>query len=292
MACEVHVKSGCHSGAQSPIPEGETVFGLDQDCDVILADDGVADRHMTIQRKRKRMTVTALEAGVDVVGKGTIPAGHRVSLKAPADLRLGDVELHLTAPEPRAKLPSFTAAALALASVPCAVAALTLMPETGDGPGAADGTPIAQILRGDAPAAAGPVRPALTDDPLTAETALREKVSGSGLDRIDVNHDGEVLMARGTLPDAQMADWQAIERWFDGAFGDVALISDIRSAPVEELAGPPSIQSAWHSGRPFITVDDARYHEGSTLPNGWTLTSIGIEAANFEHDGQRIEIRY
>lgn len=47
-ACKLHVVDGLHTGADIPLKAGSNILGSAPDCDILLADEGVAEHHLEI----------------------------------------------------------------------------------------------------------------------------------------------------------------------------------------------------------------------------------------------------
>ncbi len=294
MTCELQITSGFHSGAMARLSDQITVIGSSDACDLVLSDEGIAARHMSLERARGSLALTALDADVEVVGKGLVPAGHRADIPHNATVRLAatDIQVESTRadfmsslPElPQIRFPRYSPAVLAVACVPMAFAAFALTPNT------------TSIDGQDAPGALASQMPPepTAEERLEAAIALFEtKLEASGIDTVHLAPRDGVVVATGTVFQANTDAWHQLERWFDGAYaGQIAMVNNVSGTANPPSIDPPAIQSVWQSDTPFLTIDNSRYHEGATLPNGWVLASIGPAAASFEYDNRTIEIRY
>lgn len=60
---ELRVLSGLHAGARCPLPDGEAAIGADPDCDVVLADEGIALRQARLSAQDGRWQLLPAEGG-------------------------------------------------------------------------------------------------------------------------------------------------------------------------------------------------------------------------------------
>lgn len=270
------VHSGLHSGAATALPEGtETVLGRGPDCGIVLADTGIADRHLSLRAERRRLVVTALDGAVDVPGRGRIEPGFRSRLPRLVDLGVGGVALRAEMrPSPGALRAGLALpAAIALAGIGGAIAAhLPLIPEAVAGRVADEAGELAAAPE----AAAAPDRAAIAE-------LIRARLADAGLEDLGLVADGETFALSGPLSTDRRPDVHRVQAWFDDAFPHLVLQSSdvaFRHAPPAE-ARAPLIESVWTLGAPYLVIGGRRYHQGDTVPNGWRLDAIEDERAVF-----------
>lgn len=89
-ALTLRLLSGLHAGAERTLAESDRVLvGGHPDCDIVLADRGVAPRHCVLQRRGRELSVLALESGLEVAGLAVAP-GSSVALRFRDRVRLGE----------------------------------------------------------------------------------------------------------------------------------------------------------------------------------------------------------
>ncbi|MDR1303399.1 MAG: FHA domain-containing protein, partial [Puniceicoccales bacterium] len=69
MGLVLKVLSGPHQGAEFDVPEEEIIVGAADECDLIISDVLVADKHMKLGIAEGRIFITPLEGNVFVAGK-------------------------------------------------------------------------------------------------------------------------------------------------------------------------------------------------------------------------------
>lgn len=108
-ALQLRVIGGIHTGAVRELIDNEVlVIGSAPDCDVILADDGVAPHHCMLIRRRKKLTVRAVADAVQVARRPVVP-GEPVPLARLAPIALGPTAVLAVGPVHAAQWPTATA---------------------------------------------------------------------------------------------------------------------------------------------------------------------------------------
>lgn len=64
----IRILTGIHQGGELTLPPGEYVIGSSDQCDIILHDDQVLDRHCLLESDGDRVTLTLLDEGQGLVG--------------------------------------------------------------------------------------------------------------------------------------------------------------------------------------------------------------------------------
>jgi type III secretion system YscD/HrpQ family protein len=89
----LRVVSGTHEGAARTLRRNDlVVIGTADDCDVILADVGVAPRHCVIGVRENELRISALDVSTRL-GTGIVRAGSSAELVAGVPLHIGEAEL-------------------------------------------------------------------------------------------------------------------------------------------------------------------------------------------------------
>lgn len=131
--------------------------------------------------------------------------------------------------------------------------------------------------------------PTKTLDPAVAfleDAAQRADISTVQFDTVD-----NIVVARGTLSEAERSAWRSIPPAFDTEFNAtyILLTEFDRRIPQTELPERP--RSVWLSDVPYI-VDGTgmRRTTGDMTSEGWTVTSISREGIGFEKDGRAVVV--
>ena len=89
----MRIISGLHAGASRPLAEQETLLiGSGDDCDVVLADNGVARHHALVALTGDGFTIRALDAPLHV-GERPLYPGDPVALQPLQRIGLGEAAL-------------------------------------------------------------------------------------------------------------------------------------------------------------------------------------------------------
>lgn len=89
----LRIVDGLHAGASRPLARDEMILvGSGDDCDIVLADDGVANHHALVTLVGGRYMVRALDAPVHV-GATRIDPGDPVELSAVQQVRIGEASI-------------------------------------------------------------------------------------------------------------------------------------------------------------------------------------------------------
>lgn len=293
----LNVRSGFHVGARAPLAKDrDTVLGRAAECGLVLADASVADRHLAFRTDGRHLIVTALDAPVEVPGRGRVEPGFRTRLSKDTMLKAGDVSL-------KAEVPSGHARSFAIGiGIPAVVALAGLvgavMPKAPNV--AAPALDIAATEKAavpEAPPVATPPPAAPAPEPTVIDRAaladrVRMRLTDLGFEGMTLAADRESLALSGRVSTDRKRDFQGFQAWFDDAHPDLVLrTSDVVFvAEAPEEARPPAIESVWNFGTPYVVIAGKRYHGGDTVPNGWRLDRVEEDRAVFSHGGQTYRV--
>ncbi len=314
MSLTVFIESGLHAGAVQRMEPGLYTIGSDLSADIVLSDADVLPVHVILELDEQGLRLEPAKGSVAVDGEtGALEPGDERSLRLPATFRIGDAAISIRAPKDAAKSHrqrrlAFTAMALMIIGVAGLYTYGPLAGSFSSPPGTAgavlDGSEaiVAKANAEPLPLPSTPVaaeappsaalelasEPVITVDMAAAE--LRGRLASVSLDAIDVMIKKDHLVAKGTAEPEQMRDWQAVQIWFDGAFGrDVPLVPDIETA---EKAEPPklAIEAIFAGRTPYLMAGGQRYFEGKNIGDGWTIEQIKSEKITLRRGDQTFSI--
>jgi len=276
----LRILSGVHAGAVIRLDEaGLLVIGSSDDCDVILADAGVASHHCVLQKQGDQFFLRTIEGGAQVGGKKH-DAGVTLAVVPGSAIRVGSAELQIDSgvpvPAPVVTVPRHWRMSITLGGLIVTVAAFLAISFELSAHSAAE------TARHDAP---------------TVQTTTRSGTS--------IAHDvAEVLRLSGINCEAQYnGDGQVT---VSGHLGDPqSLATIVKSRAVREIVGlkrvvavnldhggkavgldGSRIVSVVASADPYVvTADGSRYYVGASLPQGGKLAGVREGEVLVERDG-------
>ncbi len=317
MSFTVFIEKGLHAGAVQRMEPGLYTIGSDLSADIMLSDPDVLPIHVVLEMDEQGLRLEPAKGSVAIDGEtAPLEPGDERSLSLPATFHIGDAVISIRAPKDAAKSRQRKRMALTtMAMMVLGVAGLYIYgplagssppppgstPATGaalDGSetivGRANAEPLPRPSTHDAAETEAPPpqeivpEPVITVDMAAAE--LRGRLASVSLDAIDVMVKKDHLVAEGTAEPLQMRDWQAVQIWFDGAFGrDVPLVPRI---DVAEKAEPPelAIEAVWAGQTPYLVAGGQRYFEGKNIGDGWTIEQIKAEQIILRRGDQTFSI--
>ncbi|MEM7641680.1 MAG: FHA domain-containing protein [Pseudomonadota bacterium] len=290
---DLSVRSGHHRGATASLGPACRTIGRDLACDIVLSDADLAARHLRLDADGRRITLTALDAPVDLPGRGEIAPGYRASFRDAVSFRAGGVDFaaQMSGHSGRAtRLIAQGARLIAVGTLALGLSAAAL-----NGPVARGGEAprIAAMVTGPAPtpARAAPVAPAA--DPARIRTALEGELARQSLGQLGIEVMSDTYLLSGRVRADRSDKLEMVQRWFDAAFPEATLIANrVAFVPVDaKPLTPPQIQSVWYVGQPHIMVGGRAFYPGDAVGDGWTLVELSLERAAFDYGGSRFEVR-
>jgi hypothetical protein len=282
----LRILAGLHAGAVIRLEEANLlVIGASDDCDVILADAGVASHHCVLQKQGDQFFLRTIEGGAEISGRKHDP-GVTLPVRPGVAVKVGSAEFQLEnavpdrqqAPAPGVSIPRHWSMSIALGGLIVTVAAFLAI--------------SFEISAHSASANAE------HDVPIVQTTAR----SGAA-----IAHDvAEVLRLSGISCEAQYNGEGAVT--VSGHLGDPQSLSAIvKSRAIREIvglkrvvavnldhggkaAGLPvdgtRIVSVVASADPYVvTADGSRYYVGASLPQGGKLAGVREGEVLVERDG-------
>lgn len=89
--------SGPQRGAEIPLDDGEYLIGSGEDCDIVLLDDSVAERHVLLAKQEERLRLTARDQSV-LIGAYELPQGEGTDIPTGTVFGLGTAYIALGLP--------------------------------------------------------------------------------------------------------------------------------------------------------------------------------------------------
>ena len=278
----LHIESSLHGCRTCKLQAGATVVGSDLNCDIVLADDGVAPAHLRLVLG-DTLTLAALDAPALLDG-ASLPPGEARPLRCSARLQAGDAVLRVELRHPPTpRLPLWRRDLAIGIPLACAIVLLVVVTGRAAAPGALKPPAAAFVANAVAPVPhLGP----------PAQPDLRAELDRRHLESIEMSRlpDGS-LEASGTVAPAQLASWREAARWLDGeSSGTVVLVDRVRvTADVPRLA----VQAAWVGPKPYV-IDGAgrKLFVGAATPDGWVIAAIVPGQVTVKRAGQTIVVRF
>ena len=267
------VLSGIHRGAVIPVADRPVLIGDGGDCDALLSDSSVTGSAIRLSRDpRGRLSVTAVRGDVRRNGR-SIPLDRPSLLRDGVAIALGDVRIaagndpsgaqnSVNQRDRRRTLLSWGGAC---------VASLALLGFLGGVGGPADAYNAAHVQ------ARAMSDSAIKRDYTDPIPALDREIARQNLtDRVVVERtiSGQIV-ARGIVSAQEYARWNDTVRWFDGRFGDRAVLESKVSQGSDGIVLPFEIVSILSTPNPKLVIQNGNtFPIGSILPGGWEVREI------------------
>lgn len=282
---ELVVEAGPQKGARIQLVPGRYRVGSAVCNDIILLDPSVAGTHFLLDVSESAIRIEPDEAPLAMAGRRrSLPVGAAPLLcRRPRQFAAGCTEFLLDpggATRPLHKLRLHLA-------LPVLVCGMLLV---------ASGIAPAGITHFASPLSSAPV-PEASARPAVASTAeileqFRLRLHAAQLDGVQLAQavDGAFTLT-GSVPPAQEPALQAVQRWFDAAFGArMMLIDDVRVADERPLL---AVRAAWTGAGPYV-IDGTgqRLLLGARLAGGWVITAIAGDCVTLQRDGRTLAMHF
>ena len=90
--------SGLQIGAEIPLEDGDYLIGSNDDCDIVLLDESVAERHVLLNKTGNELQLTAQDQAV-LIGEQQLASGESAELPADTVIGLGTLFVGLGSPD-------------------------------------------------------------------------------------------------------------------------------------------------------------------------------------------------
>lgn len=124
---------------------------------------------------------------------------------------------------------------------------------------------------------------------------LQDAIATSGLsDAIVLTHDeSSKIVATGSVTEQERQRWQDLTRWFDGRFGDIAVLESRMSGRSDDIVLPFQIITVRAAPNPQVVTQNGRaFPVGSILPGGWEIRGIESLSVVLFRNGKELVISF
>ncbi|EFO28564.1 hypothetical protein TRICHSKD4_6269 [Roseibium sp. TrichSKD4] len=138
--------------------------------------------------------------------------------------------------------------------------------------------------------------PGLTGQKPTQQHAelLQTRIRDAGLAHRIVVTEGRdnVLVASGSIPDAEAASWRTILKWFDELGSPMRLVNNV--VKTKKDASVPAIASVWfENGKAQVLLSDGNVvGVGDTYGGGWKVEAITREGIEISRGGKNVKLTF
>ncbi len=286
------ILSGIHMGAVITVGSRPILVGSGDDCDALLSDVSVKDAAVKIAvDQRGRLMASTVRGDVRRNGRILRPDSTS-SFDNGTTISLGDVKIvggHDMIGAQRSVDRRSKRRTLLSWGGACA-ASLALFGFFGAVGGPADAFNLGAQVPGRTAPMAELLRRA--EDPmpeLEREIALNDL---SGLVSVEQTVSGQML-ATGVVSAAELDRWNSTVRWFDGRFGDRAVLESRVSLGASGVVLPFEIVSIVASSNPRVVIQNGdSFPVGSFLPGGWELRRIANTTVVLVREGRELAITF
>lgn len=263
----LHIVQGVHQGVALSLDRDHYTIGRAGTTDLVLHDDGVADRHVRLRLDNQRVSVEALDGDVNVRHADgaslNLPKGHGHLARLPVVVQVGQARLSIRATASHSATPRWRTPQSAIGVVlllVCGAVWAFHQPAVED---------FSVTLP--PPAAAAKQAPSLA----TAKGWLAGQIQQAGLSGIRVEEDGQRLSASGSYPPARKGAWEQLQRDFDSRFGQDLVLEGQVSQAVPVQAPRVRFQAVWFGKGPYVIDGSGRQlFPGAALEDRWVLQAI------------------
>jgi len=309
----VEIGSGLYAGVVQHLGEGRHVIGSDDGADLVLLEPDLAPRHAALILRGATAQVEALADGVSVTGLGPVPSASTVTIRLPATVTIGGVEMVWRERKPRLAGPasgarerllrlsrSSVVPGLAAAALLSIAVVMTMPSPIADAAVPATATvtnpilpiPPAAPVR---PKAASLPKPVAISTPVALGVAiadLRRQVEEAGLHSVRIEAGSGTVTATGSVEPALATRWEALQRAFDErVLGEVTLVNSV-AVRTERQPVSLSIEGFWQGAQPYIVLRGQRYFVGALVEGGWAIRAIDQDRVMLERDGRLVAMRF
>ncbi|MDW9507271.1 hypothetical protein CN085_16400 [Sinorhizobium meliloti] len=291
-ALTLDILKGVHSGVSLPLAQGSYLIGSAADCDLMLSDHDVSDRHMRLQFAGSKVMIEAIGADV-VVDETTVPVGHGLQVKTPVMVSLGSARLSLSEPG-RTQSGSRTQRPMRvkwIAGGTAAAFSLLTIAAVQAGVADVDRSPSITSFSAETVTTGGvPPHPLSPED---VSSALSVKLLEAGLRDLRVQTDGARFSVSGAVDDEGRESWNGVQSWFDRTYGDRYVLTSEVGEAVPKTSPKFNLQAVWFGETPYaISADGTRLYKGAALEDGWYIKDIRDGSLTAGRQGEEFTLRF
>lgn len=284
------ILDGVQAGSQLPLLRGSSRVGTGLDCAIVIADPVMQQDHFELivgeTTSLRVVRPLTLEDGTLLAAGSELPVSGTMTFKA------GGTSFLIESPgQAAAAMPDKRAVAR---SDGRRTVALSIGGLVAVGAMVCFGFPrgVAPVR----PAVAGSVAlsrlPRMQPDANAATDALQRRLNASGLNDLSATArpDGTVVVS-GLLSPGRQSDWNDVREWYDGHFGNGAVI--VEHFTPTGLLPPLRIAAVWSGDNPYVVDDHGnRLHPGAALDDGWLVDRIDQSHVVVRRGAQIVALRY
>ena len=294
----IRILTGLNAGAVCTLPNGRFSIGSESPAQILLSDERVAPRHVTMERDENGLRLSIEAPGVRIEGTDLAP-GDVIAAVLPITLSIADVDIRcedgveaevpsqrLAWPFKRIRISPLGAGAAISAALLAGIALLPVATNAFVLPG---GAASSSVQRNPAPEAAETHASPVTDAVLQSETKAR--LQAENLANLSIAVSNGVVTVQGQIDPASTGRLHDVELWFDRRFGQQAVfMSQVASQAARKFAIP--IDAVWNGPEPNVVVHGQRYYVGSSLPGGASISQITPHQVLVSDKGQSYAFDY
>jgi|GEM_PF-3572524 len=289
----VCILNGIHRGAVVAVGEGAILIGGDAACDALLSDASVGDSTLRIDHDSKdRLTVEVVAGSASLNGRilrdgkpltfadGTVASLGGVDIAIGSDLSAA--QAGISARGERRMVMNWGAVAVACTAIFAFIGIV-------GGPADAYNALRGGVIPAERVVAVSAIQ---RGDPIMDLKREIERMDLS--DVIEVRHS-EIgkINATGAVNMAERERWESVVRWFDGRFGDMALLNSSLTERQGTVVLPFRIVSIRSMPQPRVTTENGEtYPIGAIMPGGWTLRAIDGNRVDLSRDDRMLTISF
>ena len=294
----IRILTGLNAGAVCALPDGRFSIGSESPAQILLSDEHVAPRHVTVERSADGLRLSIEAPGVRIEGTDLAP-GDVIAAILPITLSIADVDIRcedgveaelpsrrLAWPFKCIRISTLGAGAVISAALLAGIALLPVATNAFVPPGGAQPSPVQQSPALETSEAhASPV----TDAVLRNET--KEQLQANNLSNLSITVSNGVVTVQGHIDPASTGRLHDVELWFDHRFGQQAVfMSQVSSRTARNFT--IGIDAVWNGPEPNVVVRGQRYYVGSSLPGGASISRITPHQVLVSQNGQSYAVDY
>lgn len=288
---QLFILNGELRGVSVHLGDDQLHLGSSSDDDVVLVDDLADGAGMTISSCSRGKYVIGNVTGKVLVGRRTLQPGKVMSISSGTPIRVGGVEMMLSASlrdadravqsqRRRAKGMLWVASAVGVLAV------ISLLGVSGLTQGVVAKPSLAVLGQSS-------VSDSAKTDAAHAILALNERLEISGLGPFEMVEDphNRVIKVTGKLRRSDRHRWISVIEWFDVSYGK-SIYLDAHLTPIDDaITLPFSVEAVWAGSTPRVTLHDgSKRILGDELPGGWRLDAITENSVTISKNEETLNV--
>jgi len=287
----VCILNGVHRGAVIGIGEEPVLVGDGDDCDALISDASVQGSAIRISIRDGGDLVATPVRGVAARNGRPLAVSRQAALAGGAVISIGDVDLtagsDIAIAEQAVSQRDRQRMMFNWGGV--AVVCVALFGAIGVIGGPADAFNASRMVQ---PASLSDDIRRSQRDPMVE---LQGEIARNGLsDAIVLTRDeSSKIIATGSVIPEEGRRWQTLTRWFDGRFGDIAMLESRITGRSDDIVLPFQIVTVRAAPNPQVVIQNGRaFPLGSVLPGGWEIRDIRGMSVVLFRNGKELVISF